>query len=67
MSLRVIQEQRLVGERRSGIDRRSMSVSSAEEFARKVQSDQGLEQKLDLLARMTLEIRISSGCDRTPH
>jgi hypothetical protein len=53
---RSVEEQRLVGDRRSGIDRRSASVSSVEELARQVQKAQGLEQKLDLLARMTLEI-----------
>jgi hypothetical protein len=53
---RPVEEQQRIGERRSGLDRRQTSISAAEELSRQVQSTRSLEEKIDLLARATLEI-----------
>jgi hypothetical protein len=53
---RSLAEQQRVGERRSGLDRRQTTASSSEDFARQALSAQSVEQKLDLLARATIEM-----------
>jgi hypothetical protein len=53
---RSMPEQQRVGERRSGMDRRQTNALSSEDFARQALSAESVEQKLDLLARATMEM-----------
>ena len=50
MDTRSVEEQKRVGERRSGLDRREAISSSAEDYARQALQADSVEEKLNFLA-----------------
>jgi hypothetical protein len=65
VDIRSVEEQKRVGERRSGLDRRQTLASSAEDYARRALQAGSLDEKLNLLAQAVMGMAASlAGIER---
>jgi hypothetical protein len=65
VDIRSVEEQKRVGERRSGLDRRQTIVSSAEDYARRALQASSIDEKLNFLAQAVMGMAASlAGIER---